>query len=66
VPIRNLIRARLDALGLTQSELARRCGGAVSRPTIVRYLGGHADLTGEKIDAILAALGMEVVAVDGE
>jgi transcriptional regulator with XRE-family HTH domain len=54
--LRDLIRARVAELGLSQSELARRCGGVVSRPMLNLYLNGEADLTGEKIDAVLAAL----------
>jgi transcriptional regulator with XRE-family HTH domain len=54
--LRDLIRARVAELGLSQSELARRCAGAVSRPMLNQYLNGENDLTGAKIDAVLAAL----------
>ena len=64
-PIRDLIRQRVEALGLSQSELARRCGGAVSRPSLSQYLRGESDLTGEKIDAVLAAVGLRVVVAGG-
>lgn len=60
--LRETIAARVAELGLSQSELARRCDGAVSRPMLNQYLGGHNDLTGAKLDAVLAALGLRVVA----
>lgn len=67
--LRDLIVARVDELGLSTSELARRCeavGGEVSRPSLSQYLNGNTDLAGERIAAVLAALGMAVVAVEGE
>jgi hypothetical protein len=67
--LRSLIRARVGELGLTTAELWRRveaAGGGVSRPSLSQYLNGHTDLTGERIAAVLAALGFAVVAVEGD
>lgn len=63
--LRDLIRGRVAALALSQSELARRCGGSVSQPSLSLYLAGRGDLTGEKLDAVLAAVGLRVVVAEG-
>jgi transcriptional regulator with XRE-family HTH domain len=63
-PIRELIRERVAALGLTPTTLADRCGGAVSRPMLSQYLAGRNDLSGARLDAVLAAVGLRVVVAE--
>jgi transcriptional regulator with XRE-family HTH domain len=61
--------ARVAELGLTTAELARRVeatGAEVSRPSLSQYLNGKTDLGGERLAAVLAALGLAVVAAEGE
>lgn len=59
--LRDLIIARVAALDWSISELARRCNDCVSRSSLSQYLNGHHDLAGEKIYAILTALGLRIV-----
>ena len=59
--IRAAVQARVAELGLNAREVADRAGG-VSHDQIWRYLRGDSDLTSGKLDAILRALGLRVVA----
>lgn len=55
--LRPLISARLTALGLSQSELARRAG--VQRSNINAYLAGKRMLGLAEAEKVLSTLGLE-------
>ena len=55
----DLIDKRRQALGLTQVDLAARCG--LSRDELNRYLRGRVQPSAEKLDTLLAALGFKKI-----
>ena len=58
--IRDQIIARAAELGLTAHAIARQPGIGIGRTTLHRYFSGNSDLTGEKIERLLAVLGLEI------
>lgn len=62
--LRAAIRRKVAARGLTTYRIAKDLGGAVSRRMLDLYLAGHSDLTGERIDALMAYLGLRVAEAD--
>ena len=63
--IRRAVLLRAAELGYDRPRLERELAGVVSRSVLQRYLGGQADLTGKKLDAVFGLLGLVVRPADG-
>lgn len=57
--IRAAIIVRIAALGLSQSELSRRCGGAPSQAKISQFLAGR-DISTANLERIISALNLQI------
>ena len=64
IDLRAEIQAELDRRAWSVYRLVQECP-TVSRRTIYGYLAGESDATGERIGAIMAALGMSVSSSPG-
>lgn len=58
IDFRAVIRAAMDADGITQTELAKRTGLTQSR--ISQYLSGQRDMQGANIALMLTSLGVAI------
>lgn len=56
--LRSVILDAFRRSGISQNRLAKMAG--VNQATLNRYLGGHLDMTGAKLDRLIAALGIRV------
>jgi hypothetical protein len=60
--IRAAIEARAKSEGIGPSEIARRLpAGVATRSALQKYLSGDSDLSGRRLDALLALFGLAVV-----
>ena len=58
--IREAIQEQAEATGLSLRKLAELAGG-VGKSQLAEYLSGKGDITTERADRLLAALGIRVV-----
>lgn len=58
--LREQIADAMEGQSVTQAELSRRTG--IPQPNLSDYLRGEADMTGERLDRILAALSLRLTA----
>lgn len=61
--LRDQVRARMEAMGITASELARRAG--IARPSVYRWMNGHVEATTEWLDRLGKPLGLKLRFVRG-
>lgn len=58
--IRERVIARAKELGLTAYAIARDTNGIVSPDHVKRYITDEADMTGERLDAVMRVVGLQV------
>lgn len=54
---RQVIEKRMAAFGWSRSELLRRLQGKVAKSTLHAFLAGDSEITSEKLEQILTAMG---------
>ena len=59
--LREIIIREIERQEISIAELTRRCEGAVSRRALIYYIDGEHDLSSERVDVLLAVLGLHVV-----
>ena len=60
VDVRRSILTQLRKTKRTRYWLAQQVRGQVTTPGVYRYLSGRSDMSGQKIEKLLDALGLEI------